>query len=463
LATVAGHGNIIGFSGQHRPIYCLIRGRAEAPLKVLILAGQHGDERPPRRAIKSFLARPPEELAGRLPNLQLAVIPDANPDGFAVRSRCNANGIDLNRDHQLLLSAETAALHRFVRRWQPHLILDMHSYPSRRSHLLERNVVLDHDVFVDVPNHPAIFARPGCADADEVLRGLLQAIARRDVRADRYTIVKTSGHARHSTADVVDARNGLALRYGAFTILVEHRQPRREETATDRRRLRAAQERALWAVLQWLDDNHDLFQSPFRLELPAPGTSVPIHFKYRNNGNRLRLICRDAQQGRPVSVTFSRYADSLVSRRTVALPAGYAVPRELEALLAVLYRQGWVSTRCRAGDLCSVERLRIAAAHPPRRPDRSPRNVVLAPCQMNLELEPYEIFLTRQTGGEALAVHLEPESKHGLHRFVEMQIPLLAPFWYPILRVFDGPCARLSRPPPAFQPHEIREIPLNHA
>ena len=53
-----------------------------------------------------------------------------------------------------------------------------------------------------------------------------------------------------------------------------------------------------------------------------------------------------------------------------------------------------------------------------------------------MELEPYEIFPTHQNGGEALAVFLEPESKHGLHRFASMGIPLVAPSWYPVLRVF---------------------------
>src|SRR5439155_14829049 len=178
------------------------------------------------RALQSLLARPPQEVADRLPAIKLAVIPEANPDGCAIQTRCNADGIDLNQDHELLLSGETTAVHRFVRRWRPHVILDLHNYPSRRRHLVARNVLLDHDVFLDVPTHPAILARPGSVDATGVLRALLEAIAARDVRAGRYTIVGTFGRARHSTPDVVDARNGLALRYGAFTILVENRQAR---------------------------------------------------------------------------------------------------------------------------------------------------------------------------------------------------------------------------------------------
>jgi len=54
---------------------------------------------------------------------------------------------------------------------------------------------------------------------------------------------------------------------------------------------------------------------------------------------------------------------------------------------------------------------------------------------MRRELDGYTVFLTRQGGGDALAVFLEPESKHGLHRFAAMQIPIRAPSWYPVLRV----------------------------
>jgi len=413
-------------------------------LKLLVLAGQHGDERSSRRTLQSLLTASADEVTSRLPSIQLAIVPEANPDGCAARSRCNADGIDLNRDHQLLLSDETVAIHQFVRRWQPHVILDLHNYPSRRRHLLERNVVLNHDVFIDVPSHPAILARPGRVDCGEVLRELLGAIAVRNVCAGRYTIVGGSDRARHSTPDVVDARNGLALRYGAFTVLVENRQPRRDETKSERHRLRGAQERALWAVLEWLNINHDRFTPLTTLSPPAPGTPVPVHFKYSKTERGLRLVCRDAHQDRPTCVTFSRYLASLVVRRTVPLPAGYAVPSALESLISVLHRHGFVSSQRRAGQLCPVEKLRIEPGRPRRRPDRPARKVVLAVRRLSRELDRYEVFPTQQRGGDSLAVFLEPESKHGLHRFAEVQVPLLAPSWYPVLRVFDGSCPRGS-------------------
>jgi hypothetical protein len=366
-------------------------------------------------------------------------VPEANPDGCAVRNRFNAEGIDLNRDHQLLLSRETQTLHQFIREWQPQVVLDLHSYPSRRTHLLARNIVLDHDVFLDVPSHPAILARSGNVNGTEVLRSLLRAISRREIRADRYTIVAASGRARHSTSDVVDARNGLALRYGIFTLLIENRQPRHDDSTSERHRLRSAQDQALWTTLEWLDRHPDWFPPLTLSGIPELGSPVPVHFKYANNGHELSMMCRDARQGQSVSVTFSRYFASLEARRTVLLPSAYAVPVEFEALTSVLRRHGFVSSSSGGSRWSTIERLRIERSRPSRNPNRPARKIVLVPYRMRMELDRYEIFPTRQLGGDALAVYLEPESKHGLHRFSVMQVPLVAPSWYPVLRVFDAP------------------------
>src|SRR5262245_59028923 len=127
LELDSSQGTILGRSRENRPILCFGRGRESAASRLLVLAGQHGDERSSRRTLQALLAVPAEEIAWRLPAIQLAIVPEANPDGCAARTRCNADGIDLNRDHQLLLSNETVAIHRFVRRWQPHVILDLHN------------------------------------------------------------------------------------------------------------------------------------------------------------------------------------------------------------------------------------------------------------------------------------------------------------------------------------------------
>jgi hypothetical protein len=150
------------------------------------------------------------------------------------------------------------------------------------------------------------------------------------------------------------------------------------------------------------------------------------------------MVCRDADEGQPRSVIFPRYSSSVEPRRTVPLPSAYAVPGDFEPLMSVLRRHGFVSTQCHKGTPCTVEKLRIERVRPSRRPNRPARKIVLVAHRMNIKLDHYEVFPTRQNGGDALAVFLEPESKHGLHRYAEMQVPMRAPSWYPVLRVING-------------------------
>src|ERR1043166_5223146 len=91
---------IIGYSKENRPIISAWRGRPLPPLRVLILAGQHGDEGPALQALHAILDTPAQETENRLPVTRLAAILHSNPDGCVLRSRYNADGIDMNRDHQ---------------------------------------------------------------------------------------------------------------------------------------------------------------------------------------------------------------------------------------------------------------------------------------------------------------------------------------------------------------------------
>ncbi len=86
---------VIGKSVQGRPIVCEVHGRGDDV--VLIMATIHGNEpagTPLVRHLGGYLDQHPQLLAGR----RVLLIPVANPDGMAHRTRHNANGIDLNRN-----------------------------------------------------------------------------------------------------------------------------------------------------------------------------------------------------------------------------------------------------------------------------------------------------------------------------------------------------------------------------
>jgi protein MpaA len=95
---------ILGTSANGQPIKAYLFGdfaRGYAPkVGTLVIAAIHGDEPPAAfvgRKLLEFLRAHPEATRGNGVRA-VGVIPVANPDGVAVRTRTNARGVDCNRN-----------------------------------------------------------------------------------------------------------------------------------------------------------------------------------------------------------------------------------------------------------------------------------------------------------------------------------------------------------------------------
>jgi hypothetical protein len=419
----------IGHSEEGRPLVAYHLGMAAAPLRVLVVGGQHGDEGRARRAIERF---PAENPAATLA-MSLALIPNLNPDGAARKQRSNARGIDLNRDHQLLLAAETLALHRFVRDWRPHLVLDIHLYPPRRRRLLQYNLVHCHDLLLDVPNNPAVSATILDDIAPRFLESALRELTARGFQSDRYVVTTASGKVRHSTTDVIDARNGVALRYGVPVVLIEGRKPTRADTATDRRRLRIALQNAIEVALDWAGRNVKQLTRE-----PAEVQTVAIRSRRLPADTLCRMRFMDPSSGaiRPADIPGS-YLSGVRTTKRVLVPEAYAVPRTHSALIELLHRHGFESQP--GPDVAwPAEYYRYRSVERPGGQARLKVEKVKADCP----LKNYYLFTLTSATAAPLSVYLEPRSNHGLRRYGSLIArPQVNPD-YPILRVLQ------SRPVP---------------
>ena len=423
--------DLIGHSEEGRPIWVLFPGAEAAPLRILMMARQHGDEHRAQQAVQRYTRAGPSEVDSPVP-VAVAVIPEVNPDGTARRTRTNARRVDLNRDHLRLASAETQTLHRFVRSWRPHLVVDVHGYPPRRGHLLARQLIYCHDVFLDVPTHPAAQHPALGQDGTRLLQPILSALDAAGYRSARYTRVTERGRVRHSTPDVVDARNGLALRYRLPTVLVEGRRWSRGDPPAAKAHVLVGMERALSLIVRWAQENAALLTDASRR--PA-NESVPVRCVYRRVPSPCTLEFANADSGQIGAVALpGPFTPQLEARWRVNLPRAYAVPRTLHALLEVLGRHGFAletSARNRIG----IERYWIEGLKPPKRPNGSPRKLSLRVDAEDRPLNDYVLVPVTTDSGAALAVFLEPASKYGLARFPEMSLPLTPRSAYPVLRV----------------------------
>jgi hypothetical protein len=113
----------IGVTAQGRPVQLVRVGSRSARTVVLFICSQHGDEPAGREACLIRMRSLP-----RSSDLTYLFVPNANPDGRVADTRGNSAGIDINRDHLLLRSAEARAMASVIRDWQPDVIHDLHEF-----------------------------------------------------------------------------------------------------------------------------------------------------------------------------------------------------------------------------------------------------------------------------------------------------------------------------------------------
>jgi Zinc carboxypeptidase len=200
--------------------------RGDGRPTVLFIGQQHGDEPAGAEALL-VLAR---QLAqGAMPSVlaqvNVLIVPRANPDGARRAQRRTANGIDLNRDHLLLRTPEAQGLARLVRDYRPMVVVDAHEFHAFGAWPAKFGVVRAQDVLLQyamTPNQAEFVTR---ASEEWFRKPLLGALERERLSADWYHTLAPDPADRHVAMGSVrpdNARNVNGLRHGV-SLLIETR------------------------------------------------------------------------------------------------------------------------------------------------------------------------------------------------------------------------------------------------
>lgn len=463
----------IGSSVEGRDIYALCFSETEfgkdpSKAKVLIFAQQHGNEQSGKEAVlllTSELLK--EENKYLLKRLDIALIPQVNPDGSETNKRRNANDVDLNRNHLILNQPETMALHKFFDDFLFHATVDVHEYSPYGESWEKYGFRKNASVTLGALTNPNINPRLLKVTNNDALPTVLRFITERGFSSAVYTPGGPPGvdYIRHSTFDINDGRQSFGIQ-NTFSFIQEGMNG--TDTYVKNLAHRAAGQLAgLQGFLNYLYENHEMVinivnqsragllkngpgykmdNSPADRSLPGSWESVTIQAEHVNDGRILQLPV--VKFSSPLYDTYEKlvmvkdYRSTVKSLLDVTLPYGYLIPVADDKLMDWIKRLDLITEK--SGSLASSKdkentfSLEEYAIEGVDSVDFERDIIAVARVKTNkavdVILENYLLVPTAQLKGLLVVQALEPQSMLGLPTYEEFRY-LMSQSKYPVIRV----------------------------
>ncbi len=409
-------------------------GSDTTKVRVLLFAQQHGDEPSGKEAMTLLLAKAASgKLDELLKHIDLMIVPQMNPDGAESGQRRTSDNLDLNRNHFLLTSPATKALHDVFYRWLPQVTVDIHEFSSFSSEWSDSGFIKSGDVQLGMLTNLNTAAPIRMLQHELIYPFIATRMNNTGYSFHEYIVGSPRMYVRHSTTEINDGRQSFGI-LGAVSFIQEGR---KWKSLTDQLERRSRSQLAsIEALLDFCSAHAHQIQEVVGEDcrgLPVlSGHPIALRMDHVAGTNEMHIPVHRVKDGFDTTWCVHPYLGEVRVTGSVSLPQKYLIERKDSAIAALLYRHHVKIDTVRSETTVQASSYRIdSVGQTILEEDTLPR-IAVTRQQVTATLNPGDFVVsTAQRQSRLLGIALEPESIWGIVKYDQFA-GIRQAQWYPI-------------------------------
>jgi hypothetical protein len=439
---------VIARSVEGRDIYAALLskngfGKDRSKIRVLIFCQQHGNEQGGKEGglllIRELLKPASRYLFNKM---DIAIVPQMNPDGAEKNTRRNGDTMDLNRNHLILTEPETIGLHKLFDKYLFEVTMDVHEYYPFGDSWKDFGYRLNNDLEIGLTSNINVSQNILQLSRNDYLPFIEKYLATHHVTAFEYSPggPPEGDYIRHSTFDINDGRQSLGIQ-NTFSFIQEGLNG--TDALNENLKHRAeSQMYGMRGLIDYAYANKDKIKSLVAKERKElikgkAGEKVAIQLGHFPDGSKLQLPLYSYKTGKDTVITVNNFHPLVKSLTDVVRPKGYLIPKSCSELIAWADRQGIKYKEYKKNAADTYEQYFIARIDSMDFEGDTIVNpdVQLRKLQNELPAGDYIFIPTAQLKNNLIIIGLEPKSELGLVTYKKYEHLLKKGENYPVLRI----------------------------
>jgi hypothetical protein len=439
---------IIGNSAEGRSLFVMKFssgefGKDPSKIRILIFAQQHGNEQSGKEGallLAKVLAQP--EYRYLFDRVDLAIVPQMNPDGSEANKRRNGNDADLNRNHLILTQPETQALHKLFDQYLFEVTMDVHEYWPFGDTWKDYGYRNNSDILIGTTTNTNVSEKIRKLSNNDYLPFIKKFLDKRHVSNFIYSPggPPEIDYIRHSTFDINDGRQSLGIQ-NSFSFIQEGMNG--FDDFRDNITHRAfSQMSGMLGLIEYSYQNKKEIKKLVENERESlvnskGGEKISIQSVHISNGKILSLPVYSYYTGNDSVINVKDYRPVVSSLSDVIKPSGYLISMKDTVLTEWLERQALITEPYAPSQTNIIEQYFINKVDS----IDFEGDIVSDPRTTESVISPFSIsgdylFVTvSQLKGNLLVIALEPKSMLGLVTYPQFSFLLKKGENFPVLRV----------------------------